>query len=86
MRPWNYVSLQILFPAMERPSFAYTLPASTMSMSTIAKENTRLEGAGHVEALGEGVSDVSIGDAVVWVGPLGGYAEKAVVRSIFLRP
>jgi NADPH2:quinone reductase len=25
-----------------------------------------IEGAGHVEALGEGVSDFSVGDAVVW--------------------
>ena len=38
-----------------------------------------IEAAGHVEALGEGVSDFSIGDAVVWFGPLGSCAEKAVV-------
>ncbi len=38
-----------------------------------------LEGAGRVEALGEGVSEFSIGDAVVWFGLLGSYAEKAVV-------
>jgi NADPH2:quinone reductase len=38
-----------------------------------------IEGSGHVEALGEGVSDFSIGDPVVWFGPLGSYAEKAVV-------
>ena len=40
-----------------------------------------LEGAGHVEALGEGVSEFSIGDAVVWFGWLGSYAEKAVVPA-----
>ncbi|MBW8869575.1 MAG: alcohol dehydrogenase catalytic domain-containing protein [Acidobacteriales bacterium] len=38
-----------------------------------------IEGAGHVEGLGKGVSDFSIGDAVVWFGPLGSYAEMAVV-------
>ena len=40
-----------------------------------------LEGAGYVEVLGEGVSDFSIGDAVVWFGMLGSYAEKAVVPA-----
>jgi NADPH2:quinone reductase len=40
-----------------------------------------LEGAGVVEALGEGVSDFAIGDAVVWFGLLGSYAEKAVVPA-----
>jgi NADPH:quinone reductase len=40
-----------------------------------------LEGVGHVEALGEGVSDFSIGDAVVWFGLLGSYAEKATVPA-----
>lgn len=40
-----------------------------------------LEGAGYVEALGEGGSEFSIGDAVVWFGILGSYAEKAVVPA-----
>jgi NADPH:quinone reductase len=40
-----------------------------------------LEGAGRVEALGEGVSEFAIGDAVVWFGLLGSYAEKAVVPA-----
>ena len=40
-----------------------------------------LEGAGHVEALGDGISEFSVGDAVVWFGPLGSYAEKAVVPA-----
>jgi NADPH2:quinone reductase len=39
------------------------------------------EGAGHVEALGEGVSEFSVGDPVVWFGVLGSYAEKAVVPA-----
>jgi NADPH2:quinone reductase len=43
-----------------------------------------LKGAGHVEAIGEGVSDFSIGDAVVWFGLLGSYAEKAVVPELRL--
>lgn len=40
-----------------------------------------LEGAGRVEALGSGVSEFAIGDAVVWFGLLGSYAEKAVVPA-----
>jgi NADPH:quinone reductase len=43
-----------------------------------------LEGAGYVEALGEGVSEFAIGDAVVWFGLLGSYAEKAVVPALRL--
>jgi NADPH2:quinone reductase len=40
-----------------------------------------LEGAGYVEALGEGVSEFFVGDAVVWFGMLGSYAEEAVVPA-----
>jgi NADPH:quinone reductase len=39
------------------------------------------EGSGHVEALGEGITDFSVGDSVAWWGPLGSYAEKAVVSA-----
>jgi NADPH:quinone reductase len=39
------------------------------------------EAAGHVEALGDGVTDLSIGDAVAWIGAVGTYAEKAVVPA-----
>ena len=38
-----------------------------------------IEGAGHVKALAEGASDFPIVGAVVWFGPLGSYAGKAVV-------
>ena len=38
-----------------------------------------LEGAGEVEAVGEGVEDVSVGDHVAWAGVPGSYAEKVVV-------
>ena len=40
-----------------------------------------LEGAGHVEALGQDTSEFSVGDAVVWFGPLGSYAEKTAVPA-----
>jgi NADPH2:quinone reductase len=40
-----------------------------------------LEGSGLVEALGEGVTYLSVGDAVAWWGPLGSYAEKTVVAG-----
>ncbi len=33
------------------------------------------EGAGRVEALGDGVTDLAVGDRVAYAGPLGGYAE-----------
>lgn len=39
------------------------------------------EGSGHVEALGKGVTDFSVGDPVAWWGPLGSYAEKAIVAA-----
>ena len=42
------------------------------------------EGWGHVEALGEAVTDFSVGDSVAWWGPLGSYAEKAIVAATTL--
>jgi NADPH:quinone reductase len=39
------------------------------------------EGSGHVEAIGEGVTDVSVGDTVAWLGSVGSYAEKVVVPA-----
>ena len=39
------------------------------------------EGSGHVETLGEGVSDLAVGDRVAWWGPLGSYAEKTVIAA-----
>jgi NADPH:quinone reductase len=39
------------------------------------------EGSGHVEALGAGVTDLSAGDAVAWLGSIGSYAEKIVVPA-----
>jgi NADPH2:quinone reductase len=39
------------------------------------------EASGRVEALGDGVTDLSIGDAVSWIGAVGAYAEKAVVSA-----
>jgi len=39
------------------------------------------EGAGTVEAVGEGVSHVSPGDRVAYVGPLGAYAEERIVPA-----
>src|SRR5580704_14580181 len=39
------------------------------------------EGSGHVEALGEGVTGLAIGDAVAWLGSVGSYAEKIAVPA-----
>jgi NADPH2:quinone reductase len=39
------------------------------------------EGSGYVEALGEGITDFSVGDPVAWWGPLGSYAQKAIVAA-----
>jgi NADPH2:quinone reductase len=44
------------------------------------------EGSGYVEALGEGVTGLSVGDAVVWLGRNGSYAEKIVVSADRLVP
>ena len=40
-----------------------------------------VEGVGRVAALGEGVTDLSVGDRVAWNNEPGSYAEQAVVRA-----
>ncbi len=45
-----------------------------------------LEGAGEVEAVGEGVDDVSVGDHVAWAGVPGSYAEQVVAPADKLVP
>jgi NADPH:quinone reductase len=44
------------------------------------------EGAGRVVAVGEGVTDVRVGDRVAWASVLGSYAELAVVPAGRLVP
>lgn len=44
------------------------------------------EGAGTVEAVGEGVTEVRVGDRVAWAGAIGSYAEHAVVPAAKLVP
>ncbi len=44
------------------------------------------EGAGEVEALGEGVEDLSVGDHVAWASVMGSYAEYAVIPADKLVP
>ncbi|WP_156756485.1 quinone oxidoreductase family protein [Actinokineospora pegani] len=39
------------------------------------------EAAGTVTALGDGVTDVAVGDRVAWSGTMGSYAEQAVVPA-----
>ena len=45
-----------------------------------------VEGAGVVEAVGEGVTTVKPGDRAAWVMSLGGYAEEAVLPAEKLAP
>jgi NADPH2:quinone reductase len=40
-----------------------------------------VEGAGTVESVGEGVSNVKRGDRVAYAGPLGGYAEERLIDA-----
>ena len=41
-----------------------------------------MEGAGVVEAIGEGVTEVAVGDRVAYaMGPIGAYAEARVVKA-----
>jgi NADPH2:quinone reductase len=44
------------------------------------------EGSGVVAALGEGVTDFTVGQSVAWYGPLGSYAELAVVKAGIVVP
>ena len=40
-----------------------------------------MEGAGTVEAVGPGVSDLKVGDRVAYAGVLGGYAEERLIAA-----
>ena len=40
-----------------------------------------VEGAGIVEAVGEGVANVAPGDRVAYAGPIGGYAEERLIDA-----
>src|SRR5438309_7053269 len=40
-----------------------------------------VEGAGVVEAVGSGVTDVNEGDRVAYAGPVGGYAEVRLIPA-----
>lgn len=44
------------------------------------------EGAGVVEAIGENVKEVSVGDRVAYTGGMGSYAEYAIVKAAQLIP
>ena len=39
------------------------------------------EGAGIVEAIGDGVTEVAVGDRVAYAGPIGGYAEVRLIGA-----
>ena len=39
------------------------------------------EGAGQVVAVGEGVTDLAVGDRVAYAGPMGGYAEERLIPA-----
>lgn len=40
-----------------------------------------VEGAGTVESVGEGVTDIKPGDRVAYAGPVGGYAEERLIEA-----
>ena len=45
-----------------------------------------LEGAGVVEAVGDGVTSVAPGDRVAYAGPIGSYAELRLIDAVHLVP
>ena len=40
-----------------------------------------VEGAGVVDAVGDGVTDVAVGDRIAYAGPIGGYAEARLIPA-----
>src|SRR4249919_1889780 len=40
-----------------------------------------VEGAGVVDAVGDGVTDVKAGDRVAYAGPIGGYADERLIDA-----
>lgn len=40
-----------------------------------------VEGAGEVVAVGEGVTDLKVGDRIAYAGPIGAYAEERVIPA-----
>ena len=45
-----------------------------------------VEGAGVVEALGEGVTELAVGDRIAYAGPVGSYAEARLIDAARLVP
>lgn len=47
-----------------------------------------VEGAGFVEAVGEGVQGISVGERVAWMGPIGagGYSTHSVIDAHYVTP
>src|SRR6187399_2379004 len=41
-----------------------------------------VEGAGVIEAIGDEVTNVSVGDRVAYAGPVGGYAEVRLIDAV----
>ncbi|WKW52278.1 quinone oxidoreductase family protein [Rhodomicrobium lacus] len=62
----NYIDVYHRTGLYPQPSFPFT-PGS--------------EGAGEVVALGEGVTDLAVGDHVAYAGALGGYAEERLIQA-----
>jgi NADPH2:quinone reductase len=62
----NYIDVYHRSGLYQQPSMPFT-PGS--------------EGAGQVIAVGEGVTDVAVGDRVAYAGPIGGYAEERLIPA-----
>ncbi len=72
---------QVRFASRRRASTSSTSITAPGSTSSRRRSRPGVEGAGVVEAVGPGVSDLKPGDRVAYGGPIGGYAEVRLIPA-----
>ncbi|MGI9382567.1 MAG: quinone oxidoreductase family protein [Methyloligellaceae bacterium] len=62
----NFIDVYLRIGTYPQPEFPFT---------------PGMEGAGEVTEVGEGVTDLGVGDRVAYAGPVGGYAQERVIAA-----